>query len=357
MLTESGELNAETMERAQRWLTERVATKSAPLHPERGRDLTVREVVEAFKRDRATFASSNEQNGFACALRPVVELYGSTPAHQFGPLALRAVRQRMIDGGNLNRKTLNERVKRIKAAFRWAAGLEMVPPSVPEALGCVEGIRAGRVEGLREPGKVSAVEDEHVDAVLPHLSRQVAAIVEFMRATGARCGEVVQLRPCDVDRSREPWVYTPQSHKTQHHGHTRKVYLGPRARVVLSPWLLRADDAPCFQPCEAEAELRAALSEARTTPEGQGNRPGYSARSRAGREAKKAPGETYTTASVGRAISRACERAGAPPPDRRAALELRKAPLRAAPPKNGSARSSVSTTLSPVSTRLGEAQM
>ena len=46
---------------------------------------------------------------------------------------------------------------------------------------------------------------------------------------------------------------------------------------------------------------------------------------------------------------------GAPPPDRRAALELRKAPLRVAPPKDGSARPSVSTTLSPVCTRLGEA--
>jgi hypothetical protein len=34
----------------------------------------------------------------------------------------------------------------------------------------------------------------------------------------------------------------------------------------------------------------------------------------------------------------------------------RELPLRAAPPKNGSARSSVSTTLSPVSTRPGEAQ-
>ena len=46
----------------------------------------------------------------------------------------------------------------------------------------------------------------------------------------------------------------------------------------------------------------------------------------------------------------------ASPPDRRAALELRKAQLRAAPPTENSTSSRISNHLSPVSTRSGEGQ-
>ena len=50
-----------------------------------------------------------------------------------------------------------------------------------------------------------------------------------------------------------------------------------------------------------------------------------------------------------------CPLPGAAPPDRRAALELRMAQLRAAPPKSESAsRSDELVTLSPVSTESGE---
>ncbi len=45
---------------------------------------------------------------------------------------------------------------------------------------------------------------------------------------------------------------------------------------------------------------------------------------------------------------------GALPPDRRAALELRKAQLRAAPPSESASRSDQTVTLSPVSTEAGE---
>ena len=49
---------------------------------------------------------------------------------------------------------------------------------------------------------------------------------------------------------------------------------------------------------------------------------------------------------------------GALPPDRRAALELRQAPLRSAPPmkSESASRSDDPVTLSPVSTEAGEGQ-
>jgi hypothetical protein len=52
------------------------------------------------------------------SLRPVRELYGSTPAREFGPKALKAVRQHMVDQG-LSRGVVNHRLSRIKRAFKW----------------------------------------------------------------------------------------------------------------------------------------------------------------------------------------------------------------------------------------------
>jgi integrase len=59
------------------------------------------------------------------------------------------------------------------------------------------------------------------------------------------------MRPCDVDRSAEPWRYTvpPRWNKTFHKGRARVVMLGPKARAILAPWLdaARAPDAAVFR--------------------------------------------------------------------------------------------------------------
>jgi hypothetical protein len=51
------------------------------------------------------------------AKRPLKALYGYTLAAQFGPLALKAARQRMIDQGTLCRLTINENISKIKRLF------------------------------------------------------------------------------------------------------------------------------------------------------------------------------------------------------------------------------------------------
>jgi hypothetical protein len=66
---------------------------------------------------------TEELANIKAALRPLRALYGRTPARDFGPLALRAVRDRMV-GDGLMRTTINNRVARIRRAFRWAASVE-----------------------------------------------------------------------------------------------------------------------------------------------------------------------------------------------------------------------------------------
>jgi integrase len=118
---------------------------------------------------------------------------------QIGPLALKAVRQTMIDH-DLCRRHINQRINRIRRVFKWGVENEIVPPGVLHALQAVAPLKKGRTTA-RESEPVKPVPDEHVDAVLPLVSRQVAAMIQLQRLAGMRPGEVVILRPGDVDRS------------------------------------------------------------------------------------------------------------------------------------------------------------
>jgi len=209
----------------------------------------------------------------------------------------------MIDAGYV-RTSINQHVHRIRRAFRWGVAQEMVPVSVYEALRSVEALSRGRSRA-KEPEPVAPVLDAQVDAVTAMASRQVAAMIRLQRFTAARPGDVVILRPGDVDRQGRIWIYKPARHKTEHLGHAREVYLGPKAQGALRPFLLRPADAFCFSPREAEAERRERRHAERVTPGHRGNRPGTNRK----RRPKVTPGERYTVASYRKAIRRACEAA------------------------------------------------
>ncbi|MGL4513026.1 MAG: tyrosine-type recombinase/integrase [Lacipirellulaceae bacterium] len=129
-------------------------------------------------------------------------------------------------------------------------------------------------------------------------------MVELQRITAMRPGEVCQMRAIDIDRSGNVWVYVPREHKTEHHGHVRRVYLGPQAQGVLQPWLHAEPEAYLFSPREAVAEQRAAARAARKTKV----QPSQQRRATGGRG--RAPQECYTTDSYYYAIRRACGKAG-----------------------------------------------
>lgn len=135
-------------------------------------------------------------------------------------------------------------------------------------------------------------------------------MIELQLFTAARPGEVVAMRPCDIDVSGRVWFYRPAHHKTAHHGHARVVYIGPRAQEVLRPFLTRPLAAYLFSPVEALEERRRQRHAERRTPLSCGNRPGAQ---RCSNPAWK-PGEAYTVAAYRRAIAYACDRAFPPPP-------------------------------------------
>lgn len=154
---------------------------------------------------------------------------------------------------------------KLKRLFKWAVATALIPPSVFHGLATIEGLKRGRSKA-REAEPVKPVPDAHVDAIQPFVSRQVWAMVEVQRITGMRPGEVCQMRACDIDTSGRVWIFRPQTHKTEHHGHQREIHIGPKGQEVLRPFLKPDLQAYLFSLKDAIAERREALHKSRKTP-------------------------------------------------------------------------------------------
>jgi integrase len=281
--------------------------RTLPVPPD---EITVVELTAGFWRHaegyyrKADGTPTGELDSYKSPIKLLKNLYGHTGAVDFGPRALKAVRHEMISRGNV-RTTINKNIGRIRNIFRWAVSEELIPPTVHQALATVANLKRGRSEA-NESEKVPPVPEADISAVLPLLSRQVAGMVRFQLLTGARPGDVAQLRFVDIDTSGAVWQYRPQTHKTEHYGHERIVYIGPDAQKVLGEFMDRPITSYVFSPAEAETERRAALHAARKTPLSCGNRPGTNKK----RRPKRPPSERYTTGSYRRAVQRALKKAG-----------------------------------------------
>ncbi len=234
------------------------------------------------------------------ALRSLRELYGPSAVADFGPLALRAVRQRWIDRG-LARSTINDYVAQIRRAFRWGVSHQLVPETVYRALTTVTGLQAGR-SAAKETEPRQPVPDAHVAAVEPFVNRQVWALIQLQLLTAARGGEVIMLRAVDFDTAGKSWTAKLSDHKKAYLGKQRTVYFGPRAQAIVRGFMAdRPVDAYLFSPRDAERERHARATSRR--------RPGQQVMQRMSR---RTLGDHYTSASYRRCIERACVRAGVP---------------------------------------------
>lgn len=263
-------------------------------------DVTVNEVLLAYDKFAEGYyvkngAVTKQLDRVRRSLRPVRELYGHTPAATFGPLALKAVRQVMVDKGWC-RRVVNSHIGCVKRCFKWAVEHEMVPPGTYHGLQAVRGLLRGRSEAP-ERVPIAPVPEDHVHATLPYLSAVVGAMVRVQQLTGMRPAEVTIMRPADIDRSADVWVYVPATHKTEHHGATRTVFIGPKAQEALKPFLDRQADQYCFSPREATADRLTAMRAARKSKV----QPSQADRSRAVK--RKEPGERYTPDSYRRAVT------------------------------------------------------
>ena len=250
------------------------------------------------KRDEVT----REAGAIDDALRVLRRYYGRSNSESFGPVALDALREAIIDELDWCRKYINKQINRIRGMFKWAASKEIIDPKVPAALRELSGLKKGRSRA-RESNAVRPVDDSVVDATILGLPDVVADMVRVQRLTSARPGEICSMAPADIDRSGDVWIYRPVENKTEHFEKDRVIAIGPRAQVIIGPYIVdRPGDVYCFSPLESEARRRAVATSRRTTPLKSGNRPGTN-RSLAPRRTASL---RYTTASYRRAIHRVC---------------------------------------------------
>lgn len=246
--------------------------------------------------------------------------FGRTPAAKFGPKKLRLLRDEMIRGDTTckpprkpwSRKYINQQVQRIRRIIKWAVSHELIGAEVHQALCTVEPLKRGRSAAKENP-KITGVPEHILKKVLPKLNKQVRALVDLQLLTGARAGELVSLRRCDieVDDKTGVWRYRPDKHKNAYRERERIIYFGPAAQRVLLPFMGDRPTTAClFQPSDAEKERRELLTENRETPPSCGNTVGSNRK----KSPKISPGERYTTDSYRRAIWYACDHAFPPPP-------------------------------------------
>lgn len=214
--------------------------------------LTVAELLERFWVHAKVYyrrpdgSPTGEADVCKAALRPVLRLFGKTLVSDFTPQSLKLVRAEMVRM-QWCRNHVNAAVRRVRRCFRWGVEEGIVPHAVYGAISAVSALKKGRSECKEKelPGPVS---DEHIAAVMPHVSKLVGAMIHVMRLSGCRPGEAIRMAVEEIDRS-DPacWLYRPSQHKTAHRDKSRVVYLGPKAIEVIAPRVVKAGTGRVFR--------------------------------------------------------------------------------------------------------------
>ena len=217
-----------------------------PLDPFQSTDeddtgLSVAELVLGYLKHAERYYQKNGQvtDEYGCiksAVKPLVELYGTIPAAEFGPLAMKAVRQRMVDSGKKCRRYINMSIGRIRRCFKWGVENELVDPTVLMKLQAVAPLLAGRTEA-KDHAPRKPVPLENIELVKAEVPKRTKDMISLWLLCGARPGELVKLTAAMIDQSKDVWVAKLDDHKTVHRGKERILYFGPQAQLILRRYL------------------------------------------------------------------------------------------------------------------------
>jgi integrase len=187
---------------------------------------------------------TTEVHNIKRAIKTLRETYENIPANDFGPLRLQQVRQRFIDQ-DLCRTNVNRFIAIIVRIFRWGMEREYITGyklenglviATAKGLSEVKPLQRGRSKA-RETDPVLPIDDDTIEETLKHCKPKVAAMIRVQLLLACRPGELCSMRPREIDMAAPIWVYRPTSHKTMHHEKSRIIPIGPKAQLLLKPWL------------------------------------------------------------------------------------------------------------------------
>lgn len=278
-----------------------------PVQHQENEPITVKHVTAAY-REWAKFRHTRKHDPELIRANQVCDELdqheGQTFAEKYGPLALQSQRQRWVQAG-LSRRYVNRQTNLVVRVFKHAVAQELVCPETWQRLKALEPLRIGTTTAPEtEPRTPVAL--EVVRATAKHLSPILRAMVRVQAATGMRPSEVCNLRPIDIDRSGENWMFRPAKHKTANKGKRKAVPLIGDAREALEDYINRHPDSFCFSPKETVAWMSAQRRSERKT------KVQPSQRNRAKQNPMRAPRDCYDSVSFNQAIRRACKKANVP---------------------------------------------
>ncbi len=236
-----------------RWIVELIARRQQESSAPSGNRLSVAGLLSSFLDHAEGYYRkhgkiTSEVRAFRDVAGELNELFGTLAADELSPGRLKAVRQRLIDRG-LAREHINAQVRRVGRIWRWGVEQEVVKVEVLRTLREVAPLAEGRM-GVREEEPVEPVPLEVVQRTLAVLDTQAAAMVRLQLHGSLRAEDVVVMRACDFTLTETSCLYVPWTHKTEHRGRARRLWLGPVCREVLRPllagsprpdaWLFRA---------------------------------------------------------------------------------------------------------------------
>jgi integrase len=223
--------------------------------------------------------SPGELDKIRLALKPLRTLYGKKLVREFGPKALKHVRETMTyertrtriqtdslgnktkiqEPHTLGQRTINQRINIITRMFAWGTEEELIPKDnyVAAALKQVKPIRNGRL-GVKPPTKVSAADMNTYQELLLHLPGPVKAMLQLINLTAMRSGDVCLMRPMDLDQSEPVWKYFPSKFKRSELSGTKQrvIMIGPEGQKILAPFLEnRSPESYLFSPKETMEEI------------------------------------------------------------------------------------------------------
>jgi integrase len=241
----------------------------------------------------------------AYAMQAIMDTFGKLPASDVEAPDLAALRDAMIygragdDAAARSVRTVNGRLTAIKQAYAWARQKGLVTREALTDVMVVQPLVVGRCEATG-PGEIAPVSADVVAATKAKCASPVAAMIELSWLTGMRPGEVILMRPVDIEVTEDVWLYYPSVHKMEHKDKQRIVALGPKAQDILRGFIDRPADAYLFSPAEAQAERSARRRATRKT---QPFKSWYKAPAK---DATKRLGDVYTESAYRKAIHHAC---------------------------------------------------
>jgi integrase len=289
---------------------------------ERADAISVNELCARYLLHAESYYGEDQLHIVHAVIRPLRTLYKELPAAEFGTKQLKAVRQHLIQQGDLRQKKsgepvwkplsrsyINRLVRYVRTVFKWGVSESLIDVAVWQTLLTVDAIKKGREKQVKETEKKKSIPSAAIAKTLEHLSATVSTMVKCQLLAACRPDEITIVRPCDIQATDNPnvWLYQPYQHKNSWRDDDDKpIYFGPAAMELLKPYI---------QECESEEDYlfspQRVMKQWNESRRGQGTfvKRNYTPKENPIGTAKR---EHYTDDTYCRAVKRACAKAGVP---------------------------------------------